>query len=917
MASISLFTPNNPSDIFKIPFELSNNTVSSLEELISQLEEIKNMTPHSHILISPDSPTLSILASAQVWGSHALVYSEHTDYHFTTPTECYFFDASSRPEEKTTETESELDVEANIEANAKLSQVDTTQTAPDTVEANVEAKAELNQVDAVQTVQDIVDTCDADDISEDPIAIAKKDEQYNSIQKVFFDLIKDSNVDRHIINLHMTYPNDKNLQAKIDERIANAEFCRSQEKTIQKSAQRFHPNLEQAKQWVENEYAGRKTYLIKALKRKMKRSFDFIDKKITQKHAVVSHSVQLDPIEFIDGIHPNHLSLLPSDTAYDIYIDETGRNFESHSEERIDGKYVAMVVPKTLYPALPEVNNHATDNQNEAFNDDLVNLVTHSNVGVFGYSVDGYMASGHDSWLDGIARMITWSALMLPKQNKTRQLHIHVENRGHYDNQIDTLMFESQIKDKLAAISSDYADLVLSISFKGKKEPSLLPYVDAIAHMWGSKGKLAKSRLSQSKLRDHCLIQAGTQSLDNVISLAMLNSRLTPAEWYDLTYGASQLTHLSWISAYLDNLGHKVREDKVLWSQYLDFIQLKLANKNPIDLMANAEALKFLTQYTPKNSGLTPELELEQLNTELRIASHLGQSNDELFNRTANCVTQYTEENARLCAETVLGLFSMQMNTLKKQTALQNILETQIQYGLLANGRSNYAKLHSSLGQLHASNKDYDTAIQYFEDAIEIFIPLKHNSTRNKEIQQTRCYLMHALLHTDQDRALDNTFSDLLRSTNKSIDQLSHSMTYPYVHHTLVKAITLKPSLFAEQRKSYLSGQEEWQSGHTHPWQWINLYRGLLLQDQNDDLEPQSPYFDMAIQICQEQGEDLFMYMDEIIHRIAKPHSEIKEVRYVTGNHAGLSLSPTTAPKDDNITVWSQWLDTMLPCHYY
>jgi hypothetical protein len=120
-----------------------------------------------------------------------------------------------------------------------------------------------------------------------------------------------------------------------------------------------------------------------------------------------------------------------------------------------------------------------------------------------------------------------------------------------------------------------------------------------------------------------------------------------------------------------------------------------------------------------------------------------------------------------------------------------------------------------------------------FATALESFSRLTDPGMRHKEIDQTSCYAAIAAM----DGGLDDVSAKaalvayLGDPTDVVATLASSSEIEHYRHHTLLRWIVSRND--KTLRDAYLAQRESWNSGVSHPWPLIEIYRALLLYPED------------------------------------------------------------------------------------
>ena len=137
------------------------------------------------------------------------------------------------------------------------------------------------------------------------------------------------------------------------------------------------------------------------------------------------------------------------------------------------------------------------------------------------------------------------------------------------------------------------------------------------------------------------------------------------------------------------------------------------------------------------------KLKLRLVSAQLSVKSHLGVIDNPLYDNAFQLISQIEKEDAQLACEGLLRLFSMSTNVLESGR-LENKIRACLNEDMLVFGKLNFAKLHSTMGQICAFKGDNHNAALQFEKAIALFKELSDQARAKNEILQTTCYLLMA-----------------------------------------------------------------------------------------------------------------------------------------------------------------------------
>ena len=181
----------------------------------------------------------------------------------------------------------------------------------------------------------------------------------------------------------------------------------------------------------------------------------------------------------------------------------------------------------------------------------------------------------------------------------------------------------------------------------------------------------------------------------------MANSefKLSVQDWYKLCSDLP-IHGKSWLHRYVDKIKEVVKNERETWLGYLNYVRELLALK---DYATNdiSKALLFLDQSRPVDCELSSELQLRLMSTKLSTTSHLGIMDDKLYREAVDLINIIKKEDAQLASEGLLRLFSMTTNTFESEK-ISSIIKLWLEQPPLITGKLNFAKLHSTMGQIYA-----------------------------------------------------------------------------------------------------------------------------------------------------------------------------------------------------------------------
>jgi len=680
-------------------------------------------------------------------------------------------------------------------------------------------------------------------------------------------------------------------------------------------------HLKELEDWIETKYKNEDYKVKKSLKIQLGKENDFLKNKRVRNNNKPSkgspYLCTLPNISIKEGIHPNSIINLPKDSTYNVYIDETGENFSTElNKEKSTGKYIAVVIPSATH--LPELKSfHATDETPERI-DQAVSQLLSKQIGIIGFSSTDNKIQKSVGWLNGIVQLVRWIAYLLPDSEKSNQkLNVVIEQRGDFTQKIDLRILEDLIFDELRTLDNKFEYLSLKLQFAGKDHP-YLTYADAVALTWGGKAKTNRARLEKSKLEGYCLLSASDDTIEKLYLMANSEFKLSVQDWYKLCSDLP-IHGKSWLHRYFDKIKEVVKNERETWLGYLNYIRELLALKNYAtnDI---SKALLFLDQSRPIDCELSSELQLRLISTKLSATSHLGIMDDKLYKEAVDLINIIKKEDAQLASEGLLRLFSMTTNTFESEK-ISSIVKLWLEQPPLITGKLNFAKLHSTMGQIYAFNQNNEDAATSFNKAIQFFDELSNKSQAKIEKNQTYCYLLMVYISDDQrQKDAAELVNQLLGLFDNNIENMASSTFSPYVHHCVLKAITLRPQWFIELNEQYFNNSIQWKSNTEHPWQWIKLYRGLLTISREED---------NGLSLCHEAYQDcvgkgvIFLWMKLVMQQLILQFDDFMiepdqaDIEYIHNRLPNAPLSILSHQSGKDINEIRKWLDNVLPFNFH
>lgn len=595
--------------------------------------------------------------------------------------------------------------------------------------------------------------------------------------------------------------------------------------------------------------------------------------------------------------NPHFLLNLKPSRHWFVAMDETGAEFGvkgvAGGKDISRGKYVAVLVPEESNLKRLGGGDHAMEANDAHIAKLLTNLyASRPYCGILGVTLDDMPAVSEyahvNYWYNLIERTIDIILRLAPlaDDGETRFTFL-VEGRSGVNGEEHSGadMVERALHSclyRLAKADSERERQIkaeICVEFKrttGNADfRAYNGYADAIACAWAAKNnqrEIANS-LSNYGLRGTCLLAGNVQNLaeylDNVHQgIPMSENGWTRTIESVLSDGGDSIPAIV-----LGEFGELVKTNKDLWKRYLDET-LRHVGSHSIKLRLLGAQIEWLRQFMPRGMVLPPRLELVWLTIRLAHANHSGATESQMkraeidMARFRKLVADLYEEDAPLACLATLHLAVQATDSFEFERArgivrdfLEIGMEKQEEKGFFARaiarlsgakakkakpvanpsvmGLRYYGQLLSSLGQHSAFLGDNAAARDYFRQALDCFARLSDEKERSDEIDQTSAYLATAAM--DDPSVLDAELRRIVESylgsdcaTAAKTLAVSDDPKLKYHHHILLRYFV---SGRAPKKAvgAYLAESGKWSKCEDgHPWELIDFYRALLVDDHAD-----------------------------------------------------------------------------------
>jgi tetratricopeptide (TPR) repeat protein len=676
------------------------------------------------------------------------------------------------------------------------------------------------------------------------------------------------------MNRHQRNP--KLYQQAMDKKRHGEASAKLKAEVEQKIKQQFTKNRTIDREVLDAWLAQQPDYAIKQIaadvKLKIEKTIAFYESKQSQNSNITSKSdykSTLKPIHFDHGQHPNSIRYLKPCQQWTVVIDETGSNFDESADSlgysnKDLGRVVALIIPQRSESKLPPLKSHHATTASDAINDQIMQTILKTNVGVFGFTVkdDGLSIRSH--WSSAIVQLVRWTLLLLPMNEQPTKIKFLIEQRDYKANYPLELLAESIESEMRAMNAQRFAHLNLSLAFIAKDGSPFNGYVDTVAHAWGSNAAVASDRLKKAQLENHCLLRPDTDAIERIYLAANAQKNLTPIQWYEVCATLSTEPLTSLLHNIMLDIGQQVQKNTQQWQSYMAVVNDKLRTKT-YQLKEVGAALDWLNSYRPEGQQLSAMARLQWHSAKLAQYNHEGKVDIDQVSSVLALANQLRNESAPDACSVALRIATAVTNNFEFDSA-KPFIEKWLSEDIAVPGLLNHAKLHSTLGQLLAFKQQPAQAITHFEQAIVFFKQLSDQSLAQKDIAQTQTYQLIAMMDSATNaailsKALWSHLQQYGSNSDKIVSKLAQSgHNERYAHHLLLRALVSHPDYFRAEITTYLAKITVCQEADDyHPWQWIEAYRAWLLLKAGKK-DQATARFNRAINICTDEEQGATMH---------------------------------------------------------
>lgn len=588
--------------------------------------------------------------------------------------------------------------------------------------------------------------------------------------------------------------------------------------------------------------------------------------------------------------HPLYIGNLTPGKHWKIFIDETGEIFtrnalDQNISDRRRGKIVALFVPENS-PLPPLKFHHANAESSERNQDILLNIFSHGlgECAVLGVTLDGMASAELDYYYTGLERLMDISLRLLTPHEDGSLLEFFVENRGDIEKVNETQAMLQRTADaclyrfakscpatvdkftlKMHCIAKTVTNDATFIAHNG--------YVDTIACAWNGGRKELRQVLSKGGLINRCLLEGDIQEMPVIMDQITRGEFISVQQWNSLLNSPDTAVVDSPVNVLLNRLGTMIRCNLENWQLFVNEVLSHLDSK-AIDMRILSRQIKFLAANQPATQELPIRLKTIWLTAMLAEKNHRGIVSAKDLNELANIIDTMYLEDAPLCCWSTLHMAVEETNAFRFANAKQIILDFAARFGLFDEnttfekifpdgtniapewiskaavpGIRYYGQLFSSLGQHESFMGNFSKADDHFRKAISCYKLL--NDGGLNDIDQTMSYfVINRMDYEKSPEKMLPLMEEYLRGDLSAVAKKFASSTEAAdkYRHAIMLRYFMELGKEHPAIKVYLERENKWNTQEGHPWEIIEFYRALLLEDNAAKVARLKTAFNMAIE---------------------------------------------------------------------
>ena len=561
--------------------------------------------------------------------------------------------------------------------------------------------------------------------------------------------------------------------------------------------------------------------------------------------------------------HKNNIATLRPSESWNLYLDESYCNSHSGDTSFTTGGngIIAGVLNDAKHPLPRQPKLHAAQDYKEKdleAGDKLIeNILSQEQCGVLALPVHSMESA--QSWADCIITFLGVVLRILPMPGKGKvQVTVWIEQRSDYSTDKELRTINDICLHELAISYPERAKrLQVSLHIMDKENP-FNAYPDSVAYTCFARKNNAKpfirERFQATKWDGICFLNYPVDTLKGLWDCLKLGHELPPETWSELLSTPESQKGL--VESILNAIGIEAIGNFKIWEKYLQET-IRHLNSPALNLDRLQGQLDWLKRFIPIAQELPPKVRLLWLTSKLAQDNHLGKIQREdspTIREFYKLAEALFDEAAPVVCFAHLHLAVAMTNAFQFEEA-QKIVQNYLRLASCNDleslppaipGLRYYGQLLSTCGQHEAFLGNQEAAINLFQRALKCFERLSENKER--EIKHTQAYLVTSLMDFAPEdpktvKMLEHYIGISLEKASPEL-AISNNDTCKYQHHILLRFLT--QGNHEEALMSYLAKEDKWQWGVGHPWELIEFYRGLLLQDKQKSLVHLKKAYELA-----------------------------------------------------------------------
>ena len=542
-------------------------------------------------------------------------------------------------------------------------------------------------------------------------------------------------------------------------------------------------------------------------------------------------------------------------TELNIYIDEAWPGCQNSKYE--DTGVIAGIVwlgRDTDDSKLPQVRTHIKEVSSKL--NALQHLLDCENAMPFIFPLknEAGMNSGKDYFTIFEAAVKILLGWILPQRGKNCNVRIYPEHINNFVDGTDKTEYFHGVLNQAGETTGRFSRFNIEKVEWQAKEFGYIPYGDLLGYLTvpTAKGFVFQGKTNYKDFTGYLPISIGLFEL--LSRLDIIEETKNVEDIYNLIdriYGTKIYNFI------MSDLKNRLENNVELKTKILESIEAKYLDKNRDLRKLRLYFREIMPFIESEEESANTVIKLLFTSIRLQNANHDGNPA-----KIEKYLADYDEKRAKaiqlrefeIAADCELHLAVHYNDMFQFDKALDTLSRNEFYFDSLK--LPTLGKFYSSLGQNKSIKKDFDEAKRWFNKALEEF---NKSEDRGKalEIEQTSVYrLFNALEGNDPE--YPKMFTGFFGTSPEIAARFAkeNSVADQYKHHLLVRSLFSRNDL-GEFKAAYLAEKESWDFLPQHPWQLIEFYRAMLLNDEADSFK----HLENALAICENEEHGGIIYL--------------------------------------------------------